>query len=55
MFGPSTLDCIVEPKQTSEDALKSEKNELLVSIINLVPLRQERIRLLAYVEYFMLI
>ena len=55
MFGPRTLDCIVEPKQTSEDALKSGKNELVVSIINLVPLRQERIRLLAYVEYFMLI
>ena len=55
MFGPRTLDCIVEPKQTSEDALKSGKNELVVSIINLVPLSQERIRLLAYVEYFMLI
>lgn len=38
MFGLHTLDCChFETKQTSEDALQSEKTELIVSIIHLLP------------------
>lgn len=57
MFGPHALDCHVEPKQTSEDVLQSEKKNRAYSFDSSLSASETRkgLSFSKYIDYFMVI
>ena len=57
MFGPRALECHVEPKQTSEDVLQSEKKNRAYSFDSSLSASETRkgLSFSKYIDYFMVI